>query len=537
MTGTLKAGFLPIDLFFENSILPDLSLVQGDAGLRGYAARFFSADGVLMEKGAAQSARLYAANPDDKKSAYYLEGTYTDGVWLLEVPTEAISKAGRVLLQVALYEGETALIQSRASLVEVPLSIAQGGASGHSVRVDFDRVDALLKEARTAMDEADRRSKVAEDYANRGNADLARLEGGEEERRKAEADRKADFEALKEEGARTVTSLNQTNAQYQAITASAEAEEAARKQAELERARAEAERDTNENKRQTQEQDRTNAEGKREASEGARKTQEDARSQSEAQRKNAEAERERKETERKSAEAERKGAEAEREASEGIRKAQEGERVEAEKSRKATFESWNKTMDGVIPLAEEAAPGIVKVKKATGEEKPYTVPTVGVLTEKADKTHTHKPSDIEGLSQALEAAGRVKSVNGKTGDVVLSPATQSADGLFSMSDKAKLDGIEAGANRYIHPATHKIQEIDGLGRVLGQKSDTGHTHSDYLTKSEAGSTYQTKSAMTSYATKSDLAGKFILCTSEDDARTKADSGSYPSGTVFLIPKE
>lgn len=529
MTGTLKAGFLPIDLFFENSILPDLSLVQGDAGLRGYAARFFSADGVLMEKGAGQSARLYAANPDDKKAAYYLEGTYTDGVWLLEVPTEAISKAGRVLLQVALYEGETALIQSRASLVEVPLSIAQGGVSGHSVRVDFDRVDALLKEARTAMDEADRRSKVAEDYANRGNADLARLEGGEEERRKAEADRKADFQALKYEGARTVTSLSQTNAQYQAITASAEAEEAARNQAELERARAEqarkqaeearvgaeAGRASSENKRQTQEQDRINAEGKREASEGLRK--------------NAEAE-------RNSAEAERARKETEREASEGVRKTQEGERVEAEKNRKSTFESWNKTMEGVIPLADEAAPGIVKVKKAAGEEKPYTVPTVGVLDGKADKAHTHQTADIEGLSQALEAAGRVKSVNGKTGDVVLSPATKSADGLFSMSDKAKLDGVEVGANRYIHPAMHKIQEIDGLGRALGQKADTSHTHSDYLTKSEAGSTYQAKSAMTSYVTKSDLARKFILCTSEDDAKTKAASGAYPSGTVFLIPK-
>lgn len=178
----------------------------------------------------------------------------------------------------------------------------------------------------------------------------------------------------------------------------------------------------------------------------------------------------------------------------------------------------------------------MKVKKQEGEIKPYTVPTVGVLTGKADKIHTHQPSDIEGLSQALEAAGRVKSVNGKTGEVVIPIATPSAGGLFSKSDKAKLDGVEAGANRYIHPATHKIQEIDNLGRVLGGKADVGHTHSYYLTKSEAGSTYQATSAMTSYATKSDLARKFILCTSEDDAKSKAASGAYPSGTVFLIPK-
>lgn len=48
-------------------------------------------------------------------------------------------------------------------------------------------------------------------------------------------------------------------------------------------------------------------------------------------------------------------------------------------------------------------------------------------------------------------------------------ATQSAAGFMSAQDKAKLDGVAAGANAYVHPATHTIAEVSGLQDALDAK--------------------------------------------------------------------
>ena len=61
--------------------------------------------------------------------------------------------------------------------------------------------------------------------------------------------------------------------------------------------------------------------------------------------------------------------------------------------------------------------------------------------------HTHAIADVTGLSDALEAAGTVKSVNGNnpnaSGAVTIPTATTSAAGLMSASDKTKLNGLAA----------------------------------------------------------------------------------------------
>lgn len=63
--------------------------------------------------------------------------------------------------------------------------------------------------------------------------------------------------------------------------------------------------------------------------------------------------------------------------------------------------------------------------------------------------HTHAIADVTGLSDALEAAGTVKSVNGNnpnaSGAVTIPTATTSTDGLMSATDKTKLDGLSGTA--------------------------------------------------------------------------------------------
>nr|WP_309101688.1 hypothetical protein [Fredinandcohnia onubensis] len=43
--------------------------------------------------------------------------------------------------------------------------------------------------------------------------------------------------------------------------------------------------------------------------------------------------------------------------------------------------------------------------------------------------------------------------------------TSTADGLARKEDKSKLDGIEAGANKYVHPSSHPASMITGLATV------------------------------------------------------------------------
>lgn len=78
-------------------------------------------------------------------------------------------------------------------------------------------------------------------------------------------------------------------------------------------------------------------------------------------------------------------------------------------------------------------------------------PSWNNVTDKPDSftpsAHTHAIADVTGLSDALEAAGTVKSVNGNnpnaSGAVTIPTATTSAAGLMSAADKTKLNGLAA----------------------------------------------------------------------------------------------
>lgn len=80
-------------------------------------------------------------------------------------------------------------------------------------------------------------------------------------------------------------------------------------------------------------------------------------------------------------------------------------------------------------------------------------PSWNNVTDKPDSfppsAHTHAIADVTGLSDALEAAGTVKSVNGNnpnaSGAVTIPTATTSTEGLMSATDKTKLDGLSGTA--------------------------------------------------------------------------------------------
>ena len=86
---------------------------------------------------------------------------------------------------------------------------------------------------------------------------------------------------------------------------------------------------------------------------------------------------------------------------------------------------------------------------------------------------SHPMSMITGLDSALD--GKVDKVNGK--------GLSTED--YSTAEKSKLAGIEAGANRYVHPDSHPSSMITGLSSALDGKVDKvdgkGLSAEDYTT--------------------------------------------------------
>ncbi|MGE8207692.1 glycerophosphodiester phosphodiesterase family protein, partial [Heyndrickxia sp. NPDC080065] len=90
--------------------------------------------------------------------------------------------------------------------------------------------------------------------------------------------------------------------------------------------------------------------------------------------------------------------------------------------------------------------------------------------------------------------------NGKAGTAV---ATQTANGLMSKEDKTKLDGVETGANKYTHPATHPASIIvqDGNNRFV-----TDTEKSNWNGKAGTAVATQTANGLMSSIDKSKLDG-------------------------------
>ena len=73
---------------------------------------------------------------------------------------------------------------------------------------------------------------------------------------------------------------------------------------------------------------------------------------------------------------------------------------------------------------------------------------------------THPMSMITGLDSALD--GKVDKVNGK--------GLSTED--YTTAEKNKLAGIAAGANKYVHPSTHPVGMITGLGTAATENTGT-----------------------------------------------------------------
>lgn len=119
----------------------------------------------------------------------------------------------------------------------------------------------------------------------------------------------------------------------------------------------------------------------------------------------------------------------------------------------------------------------------TAGTNPTTLTGYGI-TDAASKSHTHAAmgaatADAAGTAGFVPAPAAGSQKKYLCGDgtwqtppnTTYGKATQAADGLMAKEDKAKLDGVATGANKYTHPASHPATMItqDATHRMV---SDT-----------------------------------------------------------------
>jgi len=140
-------------------------------------------------------------------------------------------------------------------------------------------------------------------------------------------------------------------------------------------------------------------------------------------------------------------------------------------------------------------------------------------------------------------------------DTTYSAATQSANGLMSSTDKTKLDGVEEGANKYVHPSSAGNMHIPAsgaAGNILTWGGTPGtaqwKTVPDVLNTSSLGSIVSGQAIATyvgeananvetrvenTYAKKADIAGMYKYKGSVSTATSLPTSGQT-AGDVYNI---
>lgn len=114
-------------------------------------------------------------------------------------------------------------------------------------------------------------------------------------------------------------------------------------------------------------------------------------------------------------------------------------------------------LDGKSPTGHTHTPADIG---AASEGHTHTPASIGA----ALASHTHTPADIG--AAAASHTHTPASIGAAAASHTHALASTTADGQMSKEDKAKLNGIATGANKYTHPTSHPLSMITGLLDLL-----------------------------------------------------------------------
>lgn len=424
-------------LNFDDYQLSHINLVQGDTLSRPFVIQIIGANGEFYRSNPDIQCRLMGVNSNYPDKTYISIGTTFGDAYKVYVTTDMVSRAGTLSLQIGLYDGDRALIQSDVLDVDVNDSLMTGAKIGGDGVLDFMELQAAI----------------------------VNVEILEENYNKSLDKQKIIYDDIVEKHAHTVELEAELSDVFETEQSRVTAEEQ-RKSNETQRIADENIRLEQELTRQSEEATRKSAEENRIADEKTRQSEENTRKSQETARQSAEDKRVSAETIRDNNEEKRKSNEIKRENNEVIRIDNENNRIIAEEERKTTFDGWDKTMQGVMPNATDTIAGVVQVEKVEGEETPHKVPTIGRL----DNAIAVLKSDVVGKQDKLTAGDNIDII----GDTISAVDTIYNDTQVKADVAKKQDKLTAGDNiditRDTISATDTITTINGKTGAIS-KSD------------------------------------------------------------------
>ena len=387
-----EIGLKDLVLDFDSNDLQDITIVQGDTKTRGFKVLVSTNNGEIIKASSQYEMRLYGVNSNYPNKSFFTKGVIDGDFYKVYISTDMASKSGKLQLQLALFEGTNALIQSRIKEVDVYTSIANGGNVGKDLVVDFGKLQdalAIAEKQQKKFDESLIRQESIESDLNKTKTEVGQFR---DELKDVLTTENARIEAEKKRVSAEQIRSNQ---------------EEVRQQLEITRQSSENARQSNESTRQSNEQQRQAEESTRKSDEQKRITAESNRNSEESKRDNAEKIRIENENKRISAEKTRAENDAtynkneeQRQSQESTRQTQEQQRVEAEKQRQSQEDT--RVSQESTRQSHESTRQSQEQSRIDAESKRATSETTREESEKTRSTNETERQNAEQTRQSNE---------------------------------------------------------------------------------------------------------------------------------------
>lgn len=417
-----EIGLKDLVLDFDSNDLQDITIVQGDTKTRGFKVLVSTNNGEIIKASSQYEMRLYGVNSNYPDKSFFTKGTIDGDFYKVYISTDMASKSGKLQLQLALFEGKNALIQSRIKEVDVYRSIANGGNVGKDLVVDFGKLQ-------DALDRADEQSRKFDESLVRQQAVESQI-----------AEKHTEVVQIRDGLKDVLTTEN------------------ARVEAEKKRVSAE-------NTRASQESTRTSNEATRQSNETTRQQNESTRTSNEQQRQADESTRKSDEQKRISAESSRNSEESKRDNAEKIRVENENKRISAEKTRAENDTEYNKneeqrqTQESTRQTQEQQRVDAEKLRQSQEDTRKQSEDT-RVSQEKTRQTQEQSRVDAESKRTTSETSRRQTEQTRNINETERQNAEQTRQSNEQTRVSQETDRVEAEKKR-------AAAESDRAGKFAG----------------------------------------------------------------------
>lgn len=519
-----EIGLKDLVLDFDSNDLQDITIVQGDTRTRGFKVLVSTNNGEIIKASSQYEMRLYGINSNYPDKSFFTKGVIDGDFYKVYISTDMASKSGKLQLQLALFEGTNALIQSRIKEVDVYASIANGGNVGKDLVVDFGKLNNALEIAekqQKKFEESLVRQQAVESQIAEKHTEVVQIRDGlkdvlttenarveAEKKRVSAEDVRATNESTRQSNEATRQSNETARQQNESTRTSQEtqrqAEESTRKSEEQKRISAESSRNSEETKRDNAEKIRIENENKRVSAENTRSENDVAYNKNEQQRQSQESTRQSQEQQRVDAEKQRisqetarKQSEDTRTSQEKTRQSQEQSRVDAE-SKRTTSETTREESEQARSTKETERQNAEKTRQSNENTRQQQESDRVEAEKQRAKAESDRAGKFEGWDKTMQGviptatstvAGIVKiDVNGestaiseKTYDELCDDIDESLNSKLDVSTFEPLQSTVLENTANIEKAnvslSNQEKSISDLNTNVNAKADKKHIHS------------------------------------------------------------